>query len=131
MRFATSLLAATILGGMTAPLAGAAPVANGGPWNAAVMQGGIGIARDVPADAPVLAARAPTGFAAWVRPQAVQPGSVVLLAIGDTAGGVSRALLLVDGKPALRVGGATLVAPRALAAGRFTTWRRAGMVAKA
>ncbi|GHC83314.1 glycosyl hydrolase [Novosphingobium pokkalii] len=120
MRFATSLLAATILGGMTAPLAGAAPVANGGPWNAAVMQGGIGIARDVPADAPVLAARAPTGFAAWVRPQAVQPGSVVLLAIGDTAGGVSRALLLVDGKPALRVGGATLVAPRALAAGRFT-----------
>lgn len=119
MRFATRLLAATILGGAMAPLAMANPVANGGPWNAAVLQGGIGIARDIPADAAVLAPRAPTGFAAWVRPQAVQPGAMALLALGDVAGGAARALLLVDGKPALRVGTATLVAPRALASGRF------------
>ncbi|NKJ42090.1 LamG-like jellyroll fold domain-containing protein [Novosphingobium sp. SG720] len=118
MRFATSLLAATILGGAMAPAAMAAPVANGGPWNAAVLQGGIGIARDVPVDAPLLAPRAPTGFAAWVRPQASQAGSVVLLALGDPAG-ACRCLLLVDGKPALRVGGAVLSAPRALAAGRY------------
>ncbi|MET3470994.1 hypothetical protein ABIC78_001509 [Novosphingobium sp. 1529] len=119
MRFATSLLAATILGGMLAPVAGAAPVTNGGPWNAALMQGGIGITRDVPTTAAVLAPHAPTALAAWVRPQAIQSGTVVLLSLGDPAT-ACRCLALIDGKPALRIGSAMIVAPRAIVAGRFT-----------
>lgn len=118
MRFAATLLAATTLAAGLTGAAFASPVPNGGPWNAAIAAGGIGIARDLPADSPVLNAAAPATLAAWVRPQDQTRGDVALLVLGDPAR-ACRCLLLRDGRPALTIGGTTLVAPQALAAG---TW---------
>lgn len=114
-----SALAGTILMaiGLLAPAAGAQVPPGGGPWNVRLLEGGIGDMRKLPESAPVLAAGQPTSLTAWVRPQRVQPGEVALLAIG--AAESCRCLILVDGRPGLRIGDDLLVARRPLAAGRM------------
>jgi hypothetical protein len=72
------------------------------PYNAAFLQGGIGIDRDL-APSPLLAAQAGLTFSAWVLPQELGHGTVTLLALGDPAQ-TTRSLALVDGRPALITG---------------------------
>ena len=99
------------LGAATAQMPMPMPV-NGGPYNAAFLSGGIGIAR--PTDAAVAAADAPYSFTAWLRPDARQTGTVALLSLGE-----ARFLALDDGRLVLRDGAASVRGP-AVAPGRWT-----------
>lgn len=81
----------------------------GGPYNVRILEGGIGIEREIPA----AAANAPFTFSTWISPDRIQPGEVTLIEQG-------RALVLVDGRPALRLGQTLLTAAAPLAAGRWT-----------
>lgn len=85
----------------------------GGPYNVRILEGGIGIERDLPAASPVLAANAPFTLSAWVRPDRIQPGEVTLIEQG-------RALVLVDGRPALRLGDSLIAAAAPLPAGSWS-----------
>ncbi|MBX9885981.1 MAG: glycoside hydrolase family 2, partial [Novosphingobium sp.] len=109
-RLAPLLLAASAL--TAAPLHAEVP-ANGGPYNVRVLEGSIGIEREVPATSAVLAAGAPFTLSTWVRPDRIQPGEVTLIQQG-------RALVLVDGHPALRLGETLLSAAAPLTAGRWS-----------
>lgn len=100
------LLAATAL---AAPPLHAEVPDGGGPWNVRILEGGIGIERDIPA----AAANAPFTLSTWVSPDRIQPGEVTLIQQG-------RALVLVDGRPALRLGKTVLAAATPLTAGRWT-----------
>jgi hypothetical protein len=106
---------AALFGG---PGAGAAPV-NAGPYNAAFLAGGIGIDRALEGVAGgMIAAQAPATLSAWVRTDGRQPGTVVLLGLGDVAAG--RALVLVDGRPGLGTGaGVVARAAEALPVGQW------------
>lgn len=104
------LLAASAL--TAAPLRAEVP-ANGGPYNVRILEGSIGIERTVPAASAVLAAGAPFTLSTWVRPDRIQPGEVTLIQQG-------RALVLVDGRPALRLGETLLSAATVLPAGRWS-----------
>ncbi len=93
-------------------LATAQVPANGGPYNAGFLPGGIGIER--PVAGPVTQAGAPYSVTLWVKADARQPGIVPLVALGD-----ARVLALRDGRAMLADGGATLAGP-AIAPGRWT-----------
>jgi hypothetical protein len=100
------------------PLALAAQVpANGGPYNATFLPGGIGIERAIERGDALAAAGAPYSLSAWVKPDARQDGDVALMALGGTI--PARALLLENGRLALRDGAAVVRGP-AIAPGRFT-----------
>jgi hypothetical protein len=89
-----------------------------GPYNAAFLQGGIGIDRDL--TLPLLAAQASLTFSAWVLPQELGHGTVTLIALGNPAQ-ATRSLALVDGRPALITGrDSRLIAATSLPAGRWT-----------
>ncbi|WP_343615970.1 LamG-like jellyroll fold domain-containing protein [Novosphingobium sp.] len=106
---------------LNAAAAPAAPTAGEalGPYNAAFLQGGIGIDRDL-TPSPLLAAQASLTFSAWVLPQELGHGTVTLIALGDPAQ-VTRSLALVDGRPALITGrDSRLITTTPLAAGRWT-----------
>lgn len=105
-RLAQLLLAASAL--TAAPLLAEVPE-NGGPYNVRILEGGIGIEREVPA----AAANAPFTFSAWVRPDRMQPGEVTLIQQGS-------ALVLSDGRPALRLGEVLLTAATPITAERWT-----------
>ncbi|GEN98611.1 glycosyl hydrolase [Novosphingobium sediminis] len=109
-QLAPALLAASAL---TAPPACAEVPDGGGPYNVRILEGGIGIERDLPAASAVLAANASFTFSAWVKPDRIQPGEVTLIQQG-------RALVLSDGRPALRLGEKLLTASTPLAVGRWT-----------
>ena len=100
--------------------AGAAPTDGLGPYNAAFLQGGVGIDRDL-ASSDILGADTPVTLSAWVTAKDLAKGPVVLIALGDPAG-LSRTLLLVDGRPALQSGDAAhrLMAAKPLTLGRWT-----------
>ncbi len=98
----------------------APPVENTGPYNARFLEGGIGIERPLPADAPVLAAGAAFTFSAWVRPTAIQSGVATLIALGETTPSGCRCLVLDDGRPAVVLPGGNLRAPQAIAPARWT-----------
>ena len=85
----------------------------GGPYNVRILEGGIGIEHDLPSGSAVLAANAPFTLSAWVKPDRILPGEVTLIEQG-------RALVLLDGRPALRLGTTLLTASAPLAAGRWT-----------
>lgn len=104
------LLAAGTLS--AAPLHAEVPE-NGGPYNVRILEGGIGIERELPVASPVLAANAPFTLSAWVRPDRIQAGEVTLIQQG-------RALVLVDGHPAIRTGETLLTAAAQLPAGRWS-----------
>lgn len=104
------------------PAAAQTPV-NGGPYNASFLQGGVGIDRELKGAEPMLRAGAPYTISAWVKPDAVQPGNVPLIVVGDIKTS-ARALLLsgsgaaMDGQVVL-AGGAT-PGGNELPAGRWT-----------
>ncbi|MBM7407381.1 MULTISPECIES: glycosyl hydrolase 2 galactose-binding domain-containing protein [Sphingomonas] len=89
---------------------------NGGPYNAHVLNGGIGIERPLEQADALVAAGAPYTIATWVRPDAGLRGEVVLVQLGDAA--ANRALVLADGRIGLRDGG-TLVRGGAVPAGSW------------
>lgn len=103
-----------VAGAIAASALNAAPVHaevpdGGGPYNVRILEGGIGIEREVPA----AAVNAPFTLSTWINPDRIQPGEITLIQEG-------RALVLVDGRPALRLGQTLITAAAPLAAGRWT-----------
>lgn len=104
-----------------APFAAHAQVPdNGGHYNARFLEGGVGLERPLPAGDPALRAAAPFTFAAWVHPDRIQQGEAALILQGDDACAACRALVLSDGRPALRAGSALLVADQPLPASQWS-----------
>ena len=112
-RLAPLFLAASAL--VAAPLCAETPD-NGGPYNVRVLEGGIGIERALP-DASV---KSTFTVSAWVQPERLQPGEVTLIQHGRADCAPCRALVLVDGRPALRLGKTLLSGAVPLAAGRWS-----------
>jgi beta-galactosidase/beta-glucuronidase len=112
------LLAASALSG--AALA-EVPV-NGGPYNAHVLAGGIGIERPLERGDALAAAGAPYTLSTWVRAMTRASGEVVLIRLGDAA--AARALSLTDGRLTLR-DGTTAVRGGAITPG---TWHHVAAV---
>jgi beta-galactosidase/beta-glucuronidase len=86
--------------------------ANGGPYNASFLAGGIGIERQIETRAVTLAG-APYAVSTWLNPDSNQPGDVPLIVLG------MRGLSLVNGRLTVRDGAATVRGP-VIAAGRWT-----------
>jgi hypothetical protein len=102
-KIASMLLAGVALAAL--PATGQTPV-NGGPYNAHVLTGGIGIERPLEQAETLVPAGAAYTLATWVRVDTRDASEVVLVQIGrDTA---RRALVLAGGRLGLR-DGATLV----------------------
>ncbi len=114
---ACAFLCATTL--FTAPAFAEVPD-NGGPWNARFLEGGIGIERPLPEASPLTQAGARFTMAAWVRPDRVQQGEAALILQGTDACAPCRALVLVDGRPALRSGAVLVAAAQPLPAGQWS-----------
>ncbi len=94
---------------------------NAGPYNARFLEGGIGIERALPADAPILAAGAAFSYSGWLRPTALQRGFVPLVAVGETTPTGCRCLALDDGRLAFAMGDTLVRAEHGLImAGRWT-----------
>ena len=96
-------LALTLLGNFrTGSADTAAAPAEGtlGPYNITSLQGGIGMARDLPADASILHAGESWSVTSWIRIDLAQQGPVVLAAIGNAP----LSLLLDSGRLGLRSG---------------------------
>lgn len=81
------------------------PRASFGPYNTTFLEGGVGLARPLSVDAPLLPAGAPWSMTGWMSLGRERSGTVVLAAIGDPAGASCRCLLLQDGRLALGLGG--------------------------
>ncbi|MCH8686226.1 glycosyl hydrolase 2 galactose-binding domain-containing protein [Pedomonas mirosovicensis] len=110
-----TLLLASVL---SMPAASAVPT-NGGPYNAAFLEGGIGIERNLEKAETLARAGSPFSLSAWVRPDARQDGRVILMSIGDPAGEASRRLMLEGGKLVLRDGNRVVASSAALEMGRW------------
>jgi hypothetical protein len=107
------------------PALGAAPAPGElGPYDLTFLEGGVGIERALPADAPILAAGAPWSLTGWVRPD-VAPARVVLLAaVGVPATGACICLALDARGVILQWGeGGAVGAAAALPVG---TWQAVG-----
>ena len=74
-----------------------APGQNLGPYNAIFLEGGIGLSRPLNAASPVLAADARWSISGWIRPEIQQPGTVIVVGVGDPGQGACRCLGLRDG----------------------------------
>ena len=111
-RKAALLLAAAVVV-MAGPASAGVP-ANGGPYNAAFLPGGIGIERAIGGDERVTAAGAPYSFSVWIKADARQAGDVPLIALGE-----ARMVTLKDGRLVWRDGPATIAGPM-LTPGRWT-----------
>ena len=110
---------AVLLGAAALAVSAEASVPEGaGPYNARFLAGGIGVATDLPAGAPIATADHPFTLSAWVKPVEAQAGTVVLIALGDPAG-ASRALVLADGRLAYRSDGRTIAGGK-VPAGRWS-----------
>jgi hypothetical protein len=79
---------------------------NFGPYNVTFLEGGVGESRKLAADTPVVAAGAAWSVSTWIRLTSPQAGTdaVIVGGIGDPDGGRCRCLILVDGRPGLRIG---------------------------
>ncbi len=62
--------------------------ANLGPYNVTALEGGIGLERRI-APAGIAAASAPWSITGWLRASRLQPGAVILAAVGEPPGGES------------------------------------------
>lgn len=111
-RKAALLLAAAVVV-MAGPASAGVP-ANGGPYNAAFLPGGIGIERAIGGDERVAAAGAPYSFSVWIKADARQDGDVPLIALGE-----ARMVTVKDGRLMWRDGPATIAGPM-LTPGRWT-----------
>jgi beta-galactosidase/beta-glucuronidase len=104
------------LAGAGAALVGAAPLdaapvvlaisasANFGPYNAAFLEGGVGLTRPLADDAAPLREGAPWSMTGWLRIECIQPGEAIVAALGDAQGGTWRGVELMDGTPSFVVG---------------------------
>jgi hypothetical protein len=86
-----------------------------GPYNVAVLQGGIGMARTLPADTPILGAGAPWSITSWVKIDVPQSGRIVLAAVGTGELNLS----LESGRLTLQVGNSTAQARDSLPGRRW------------
>ncbi len=122
LRYAGLLHAGLLLAALLAPTASAqTPLGNAGPYNARFLEGGIGIDRALPADAPILLAGASFSYSGWLNPAAPQRGFVPLIAVGDPTPAGCRCLGLDDGRLAFMIGETIVQANwAALAPGRWT-----------
>jgi beta-galactosidase/beta-glucuronidase len=100
--------------------AAAAVPENGGPYNATFLEGGIGIERELKGAERLVAAGAPFRISAWVRPDAQQEGSVVLVALGDASGDSCRCLTLDGGRLSFQGRGLKLSSDAAAEPGSWT-----------
>ncbi len=116
-RLATLLLAVSAL---AAQHARAEVPDNAGPYNVRILEGGIGIERTLPEASPLLRTGTRFTLSAWVRPDRIQPGEASLIVQGDDACAPCRALVLNDGRPALRNGQTLLGAGQTLPAGQWS-----------
>ncbi len=117
--FARLLLGGAALLPLAATAQQVAAPTNVGPYNAAFLEGGIGIDRPLERAEMLVAAGAPYTISAWVKPEARQPGEAVLVALGDPKA-ACRCLSLVDGRLTLSDGNARVMTRSAIAAGRWT-----------
>ena len=101
--------------GLTLPAMASVPD-KAGPYNATFLAGGIGVANDLPADAPIAAAGHAFTLSSWVRPVERQDGTVILIALGDPAA-ASRRLELIDGKLAYQGAGRAITSSATIAPG--------------
>src|SRR5690349_13037737 len=93
---------------------------NYGPYNVTILEGGVGLERPLSASAPLLAAKARWSVTGWINVARERAGTIVVAAIGESAGTSCRCLLLQDGRPALAMpGGERVVSSVAL---RPQTW---------
>jgi hypothetical protein len=99
--FGFSCMALCAPGQAAAPTA-TDPALNFGPYNVSFLEGGIGLSRPLAPDAAPLAPGAPWAMTGWIKIARVQPGTVVVAALGDAADLAWRGLLLSNGRPALR-----------------------------
>ena len=93
---------------------------NGGPYNATFLEGGVGLERELKGAERLVAAGAPFRMSAWVRPDARQEGSVVLVALGDPRGEGCRCLTLDGGRLSFHGVGVGVSADAAVEPGRWT-----------
>ncbi|MEO8374864.1 MAG: LamG-like jellyroll fold domain-containing protein [Sphingomonas bacterium] len=90
-----------------------------GPFNAAFLQGGVGIEREIGGAGALVQAGAPYTVSTWVRTDSIQSGRVLLIALGNVAAQY-RALALDDGKLELADGSHRFTDTKALAPNRWT-----------
>jgi hypothetical protein len=95
-----------------------------GPYNVAVLEGGIGRRRELDAQAQVLNAEASWSLSGWLQIGRVQAGEVIVAALGETqAGGAWRGVLLKNGALALQLSSAVQVCcSQPLEPGRWYAW---------
>lgn len=76
---------------------------NLGPYNVAVLEGGIGLRRPLAADTALIAAGTPWSITGWVNWTRRQPGKAIVAGVGevDTKRSAWRGVLLLDGELAL------------------------------
>ena len=88
-----------------APSAAAGTVTNLGPYNVAVLEGGIGLRRPLAADTALISAGTPWSISGWVNSTRRQPGAVIVAGVGEvgTARSAWRGVLLLDGELALQM----------------------------
>lgn len=115
LQIGTSLAALALAGAAS----GAVPE-QGGPFNVSILQGGIGVERELKAADAVLGAGRPFTMTAWVRPDAERKGEIVLIAAGSANEEGCRCLLVDDGRLAFRSGGRVLSSNAAVPSGRWT-----------
>ena len=80
-----------------------------GPYNSIFLAGGVGDSRPLVLDAATLRAGAPWSFSGWIKPTLIEAGSTIVAAVGEIASAHWNGLLLVEGRPALKVGAGLLL----------------------
>ncbi len=90
----TRLLALLALAWASGAQAQAPALGTLGPYNLKILQGGVGMARSLPADSPVLPAGAPWSMTGWVKVDVAQSAPVILAGLGDAASGACDCLVL-------------------------------------
>ena len=93
-------------------------ITNAGPYNVAILEGGIGVERELTGAEKAVRADAPWTLSAWIRPSTAGATGAVL-AIGDPLG-ACRCLSLANGRAAAADGERTITGGAPLAAGRWT-----------
>jgi hypothetical protein len=90
----------------SAPALAASTSANFGPYNVAFLDGGVGLARPLSAEAMLLAGGAPWSMTGWLRSAHRLPGEVIVAAVGDVDGGAWRGVVLLNGALSFEAGSA-------------------------
>ena len=94
---------------------------NLGPYNATFLEGGIGITRRLPEGPDAAAAAGPWSITGWMRAARVEPGEIIVAAVGDVGAGTGgwRGIYLADGELRLSSGTTVLRAGAILQPGRW------------